>query len=128
MKESSQYDLISEEKKKYDGVDSLLKVWNRMKEYPTVKIDEIERNTLSEPVRRIPVKGWIAKQWIWLAHGVNGSFYENKYSKRRKNLTWSQIRLKSITMNLIISTTSINNMIMLWIEVIVYELLVVLIE
>ena len=50
-------------------------VWNRKKEYPTVKIDEIERNTLSEPVRRIPVKGWIAKQWIWLAHGVNGSFY-----------------------------------------------------
>ena len=75
MKESSQYDLIFEEKKKYDVVDSLLKVWNRMKEHPVYKRDEIERNTLSEPVRRIPVKGWIAKQWIWLAQGVNGSFY-----------------------------------------------------
>lgn len=62
MKESSQYDLIFEEKKKYDVVDSLLKVWNRMKEHPTVKRDEIERNTLSEPVKRIPIKGWIAKQ------------------------------------------------------------------
>ena len=52
-------------------------VWNRKKEYPIYKKEEIEGKTLSEPAKRTPVKEWIAKQWIWLEHGVKGSFYSD---------------------------------------------------